>query len=123
MPLQKDHIDKARHNEQFCSSFDLNTTPFLDWVVNGIFYSALHYVDSYFASKNLHPGNRYNRNTLIKDDPNIGKSVYYLYRSLQDDSEEGRYRMKVFSSDEIQRDIIPLLNDIKTHLKRHVPEI
>lgn len=126
MPSKKDHIDKARHNEKFYSSFDLDTTPFLDWVVNGIFYSALHYVDSYFESKGIRPGNHRDRNELILTESGFERSFYKLYhnyRHLQDDSEGGRYKMQVFASDEIRRDIIPKLNDIKTHLKRYVPEI
>ena len=123
MPSQKDHINKARHNEQFLSSFDIDTTPFLDWVVNGVFYSALHYLDCYLANKGKHPGEHRERIRLIWNEPYLGKPFFRLYRPLKDDSEEGRYNMRAFTPDEIRGDIIPLLNDIKTHLKRYVPEI
>lgn len=124
MPNRRDHISQARHNEQFFSSFDINTTPFLDWVVNGIFYSALHYVDSYLASRGKHPITHQKRTPLIHDaKPDLGRSFFHNYMSLKDDSEEGRYNMRVFAPDEIRRDIMPLLNDIKTHLRRYIPEI
>jgi hypothetical protein len=126
MPTRKEHIDKAKHNEQFYSSFDLNTTPFLDWVVNGIFYSALHYLDSYFAGKagkGRHPGDHKERIKLIWAYPDLGRSFFRLYMHLKDDSEAGRYDTRVFAPDAIRRDIIPKLNDIKTHLKRYLPEI
>ena len=123
MPTQKDHIDKARHNEQFFSSFDIETTPFLDWMVNGIFYSALQYLDSYLANNGEHPDTHSDRMRLIRTKPDLGRSFFRLYRPLQDDSEDGRYRMKIFVPGEIRRDILPLLNKIKTHLKRYIPEI
>jgi hypothetical protein len=123
MSTQKDHIDKARHNEQFFSSFDLDTTSFLDWVVNGIFYSALQYLDSYLANNREHPDKHSDRMRLIWAKPDLGRSFFHLYRPLQDDSEDGRYRMRIFVPNEIRRDILPLLNKIKTHLKRYIAEI
>jgi hypothetical protein len=123
MPTQKDHIYKARHNEQFFSSFDLDTTSFLDWVVNGIFYSALQYLDSYLANNGEHPDKHSDRMRLIWAKPDLGRSFFHLYRPLQDDSEDGRYRMRIFVPNEIRRDILPLLNKIKTHLKRYITEI
>ena len=123
MPTIKDHIEKARHNEKFFSSLDIKTTPFLDWVVNGIFYSALHYVDSYLAIKGENPGEHRERIGLIQREANLGKPFFYYYMSLKDDSEEGRYNMRVFVPDEIDKDILPLLTKIKTHLKQYVTEI
>ena len=123
MPTRKDHIAKARHNEQFFSSFNIDTTPFLDWVVNGVFYSATHYLDSYFANRGEHPPTHKIRNDLIWNEPELGRSFFHLYRPLKDDSEEGRYNMRIFTPDEIRWYIIPLLNKIKAHLKRYVPEI
>lgn len=123
MPTRNDHITKARHNEHFFLSFDIDTTPFLDWVVNGVFYAATHYLDSYFANKGKHPSDHRTRNDLIWAEPNLGRSFFHLYRPLKDDSEEGRYNMRTFTPDEIRRDVMPLLNNIKTHLKRYIPEI
>ena len=123
MPTKKEHIEKARYNEQFFSFFDINTTPFWDWVVNGIFYSALHYVDSYLAVNGENPGKHRERIRLIQGDPNLGQLIFFHYMSLKDDSEGGRYNMKVFLSDEITNDILPSLNSIKTHLKKYIPEI
>lgn len=124
MPSRKDHIDQARHNEQFFSCFDINTTPFLDWVVSGIFYSALHYVDSYLSTKGKHPITHGARTPLIHAaKPDLGRSFFHNYMSLKDDSQEGRYNMRTFTLDEIRRDILPLLDDIKRHLRKFIPEI
>lgn len=124
MPNLGDHIRKAKHNEQFFSSFDLDKTPYLDWVVNGVFYSILHYLDSYFAAQNKHPANHSERVNFIRRDANLGRNFYTLwYKPLKDDSENGRYDMTVFTADEIRSDIIPLLNHIKRHLKQYVTQI
>lgn len=123
MPNQKEHIDKARHNEKFFTSFDINTTPFLDWVVNGIFYSALHYLDSYLASKGENPGKHSKRISLIHNDPHLGSPFFRLFMFLKHDSEGGRYNMRVFTPDEIRKDILPLLDKIKVYLKKYIPEI
>jgi len=55
MPTQQQHLVQAKHNEDFVNSFDLQTTPYLDWVVTGIYYAALHYVESYLALQGKHP--------------------------------------------------------------------
>jgi hypothetical protein len=123
MPSQKDHINKARHNEQFVLSLDIDTTPFLDWVVNGIFYSAIHYLDCYLSNQGKHPGDHGERIRLIWGERNLGKMFFRLYRPLKDDSEEGRYNMRVFLPEEIRKDILPLLNSIKIHLRTYIPEI
>jgi hypothetical protein len=124
MPTRNDHIAKARHNEQFFSSFDINTTPFLDWVVNGIFYLALHYFDSYLSIKGEQPLSHKERTPLINIyRPDLGRSFFHDYMSLKDDSEEGRYDMRTFTPDEIRLYILPLLNNIKVRLRRFIPEI
>jgi len=53
MPSSLTHKQQAQHNEEFIASFDLDATPYLDWVVTAIFYAALHFVDSYLATKTL----------------------------------------------------------------------
>ena len=123
MPSQQEHIEKARHNERFFSSFDVAATPFLDWVVNGIFYSALQYLDCYFANKGKHPDTHSERIREIWNESHLGRPFFLLYRPLKDDSEEGRYHMRVFHSEEVGRDVLPLLSKIKTHLKKFIPEI
>jgi len=124
MPTLKEHLRKAIHNEDFYSSFDLEKTPYLDWVVNGIFYSALHYMGSYFATQNQHPGDHLERNRLIEVDPNLGRNFYIsCYRDLKDDSEDARYRMRTFIAKEIRQDIIPLLKSVKQFLNQYVKEI
>ncbi|MBW1956442.1 MAG: hypothetical protein JRI83_12120 [Deltaproteobacteria bacterium] len=111
-----EHITKARHNENFIDSFDLDHSPFLDWAVNGIFYSALHYLDSYFAKRNMHPPNHTIRNQFINS-TNLDVVLYGAYRQLRDDSRDARYETRAFTPDEIRHDILPQLKVIKNCLR------
>lgn len=45
MPTADQHRQQAEHNKAFVQSFDLDTSPYLDWVVTAIFYTALHLVE------------------------------------------------------------------------------
>lgn len=123
MPSHTDHLRKAEYNEMFYNSFDLNSTQYLDWVVNGVFYSALHYIESYLATYSKHPTSHGERNAEIRDDSNLGRYIYKKFKSLKDDSENGRYYLKDFTPGEIRQHIIPNLYDIKEHLQRYIPEI
>jgi hypothetical protein len=123
MPTVSEHLKKAEHNEGFYLSFDLITTLYLDWIVTGIFYSALHYIESYFATQNKHSLNHGERNDNIKNDPNLGREIYIRYRDLKDDSHNGRYLTNAFTPGEIEQYIIPNLYSIKEHLQRYIPQI
>lgn len=124
MASLNDHISKAHHNENFFSSFDLDSTSYLDWAVNGLFYSALHYLDSYFAYHVKHPVTHRGRTNLIHADINLGRNFYVdLYRPLQEASEEARYHIRTFTPEEIRNDFVPLLEDIKNHLSQYITQI
>lgn len=110
MATKEQHYQKAQHNEQFFGQFDVTTTPYLDWVITGIFYSALHYVRALAAQYSFtnistygEMDNLFNRLSVLKKNPKI----YVSYRQLKDDSREARYEMRKFSPDEVQesRDI------------------
>lgn len=119
MPRLQEHLDKAKHNENYYQSFNLDNTPYLDWVVNGIFYSAVHYVDAYFATIRFHPRDHQRRIDRILQDNNLGRNFYInYYRPLDQHSRSGRYNMKVFTSIEVRQDIIPLLSGVKQHLQQ-----
>lgn len=123
MPTVLEHLHKAEYNEGFYLSFDLDSTPYLDWVVNGIFYSALHYIECYLAKHDKHPTTHGMRNEDIKDDPNLGRHIYRKFKSLKDDSEGGRYLMQGFTPREIRQYIIPNLYGIKEYLQKYIPQI
>ncbi|MBM4294014.1 MAG: hypothetical protein FJ126_03810 [Deltaproteobacteria bacterium] len=123
MPSESEHLNKAEYNERYYLSFDLDSTPYLDWVVNGIFYSAVHYIETYLAIKGKHPTSHGERNADIRDDENLGRDIFKKFISLKDDSEAGRYYMQNFTPRDIRQYIIPQVDDIKQYLKKYVPQI
>ena len=115
MPSRDEHIRKAEHNKSFADSFNWDSTPFLDWVVTGFFYSALHYVDAYLATVNggIHP---HSHTGYGGRDSYVGKhlnQIYVDYRDLKQGSIDARYNMRNFTVDEVRNDILPLFDNIK----------
>lgn len=98
------HLKQAAHNESLYSQ--LVDTQFLDWAVTAIFYSGLHYVDGYLATKSLgpkhaHPPTHDVRTPLVARESNL-KHIYSNYRRLKDESEAARYRVKYFIKGDVE---------------------
>lgn len=106
---------QAEHNEKFVNHFDINSTIFLDWVVTGIFYSALHYIDGYLATKNLHLKGHIARDNYVYKVSDL-RQIYGHYRTLKDDSEDARYDVRGFQSQEVNQLIANEFNTIKNHI-------
>jgi len=123
MPLLDEHLDKASHNEQFYGQFDIDTTAFLDWVVTGLFYCALHYIDAYLATKDIHPKKHAgpnSRNDSVEHMPEF-HSIWPQYRALYDDSRDARYGfhpfgMRQFSAYEVVQLRDSDLATLRTHI-------
>lgn len=102
---KEQHLQKAQHNERFFNSFDLDITSFLDWVITGIFYSALHYIRAIASMHKFENIASYgeldklfNRLFVLKHNA----AIYYDYRQLKDDSRDARYEMVEFTKAEVQ---------------------
>lgn len=111
--MEKDkHLSKAKHNEDFFRSLDILRTRFPDWAVVGIFYAAMHYYESYFAGFNKHARSHDIYDDWILNDTNIEKT-YEDYRELKQCRWYASYWNRNFSAQEIQRSILPKLQNIK----------
>jgi hypothetical protein len=91
VPTKDEHKAKAAHNESFVASL---SDPYWDWAVTGVFYTAVHYVMAYLATRSIHPVLHQVRNSHIHRDP-ILQPMYVDYRELQDNSEDARYMERV----------------------------
>jgi len=121
MPSSDEHIKKAKHNEGFVDIFDLKSSPYLDWALTGIFYSAIHYIEAVLAIKSKHPISHSQRNTLIS--LYIKNSdVYDDHRDLMEDSRDVRYKCITVSEKAINESKLKLEN-IKNNLKTFIPHI
>lgn len=115
MPSKKDHLGKAQHDEQFVSSLNLSTTPFVDWAVTGLFYAALHYVEAYMATQNRHSPDHRARDSAIHRDSGIS-SIYDDYNELKNFSINARYYMIKFTEADVTQTLQPRLDAIKAHI-------
>ena len=106
------HLSKAEHNEKFFNSFDVNNTNYPDWIIVGIFYSAIHYYEAYFALSEKHSGTHDTSDNWISNDSKIS-DTYNDYRELKQYRWFANYRAKFFSSKEIKESILPKFKNIK----------
>lgn len=117
MPDRIAHLRKAQHNENFYLGFDVEKTPYKDWVVVGVFYTALHFIDSYFALNNKHPFAHGMRDDWVRNDWRLSK-IWLDYRDLKEYRQKASYKVYEFSIQEIKNDIFPLLDSIKNYLQK-----
>ncbi len=100
MPNTAQHRGKAEHNEFFVSE---TGNPFLDWAVCGTFYAALHYVEAYLATKNIHPSTHAGRISCIQRDSRLN-AIYTDYRELLNESRDARYEAAItFTQADVNR--------------------
>ncbi len=99
MPTTPEHKAKADQNEFFVSTLG---NPFWDWAVAGTFYTALHYVEAYLATKKIHSPSHPVRDSHIQKD-NTLKVIYADYRELKDESRAARYDVIPFTQDDVKR--------------------
>jgi len=116
LPDKAEHRIRAEHNEFLVKNID---NPFFDWKVTGSFYSALHYVDAYLATQNLHPPTHSIRLGLVRSDSKL-KPVSRDYRDLLNESRTARYEAAtIFSAgdatsaqrklESIKKAVLPLI--------------
>ena len=122
MPDKSSHIEKARHNIRFYTSFDFQKTPFRDWVVSGIFYSALHVIDAYLVTKGDHSFSHITRDSWIKNRRELDP-VWFDYRDLKEFRMKASYKCYTFTAVEIEKEVIPLLDSIRKTIQILDPSI
>lgn len=80
---------------------------FLDWIITGYFYSAVHLVEAYFDRiLGRHYGNHPDRRAAIATDRRIS-SLYSSYRQLETYSRVARYGIKRFDLNYINDRVAP----------------
>ncbi len=118
MPTKAEHQRKAEHDERFVSSLDGATTPYLDWAITALFYSGLHYVEAYFATRGVHSADHRTRDSAVQRDLNI-KQLYNDYSELKNFSINARYYMVAFKPDDV-RDLQGRLESIRRHISPYL---
>lgn len=118
MPKKDEHTDQAEHNRAFWESYNLDSTPYLDWVVIGIFYESVHWIEAYLDTKGEHSGGHPDRLRNIKRyRADIGE-IRSDYEVLRTESVNARYLCHKHNSTEISGDLIPVLDNIKSTIEK-----
>ncbi|HEX5140341.1 MAG TPA: hypothetical protein VFX19_05335 [Dehalococcoidia bacterium] len=88
MPDQQRHREAAEHNEHLARELLRDTEG--GWAAVLTFYSALHYIDSFLATRGHHPRNHGERRGYIS---RLGplREIYPDYRTLESRSRDARY--------------------------------
>ena len=120
MATKDEHVTWANHNNSFWAGFDINATPFVDWVVTGIFYEALHWVEGFLATKGHHSGAHGDRASAMHRHAKELSAIQIDYDTLKLDSENARYRCYKHTPEEVEQDIIPLLDSVRSHVSKLV---
>ena len=116
-----EHLQKAHDNEKFLHEHSLIQTAFLDWAVTVISYTALHYVDALLANNfAFHPKDHRERSDRLYKTPALRTNLVYDFEDLKNDGIEARYTSRVFTSNEVENDILPLLEKIKGYVGQYV---
>ena len=118
MPSKTEHVDWAKHNEEFWQSFDLDTTPFRDWVVTGLFYEMAHWVEAFLATKGHQSHTHGQRSTAMQKyrNPSELGPILVDYGILKQDSENARYECYTHTKDQVTQELIPLASNIRKHI-------
>jgi hypothetical protein len=116
MPRKNDHVAQAHHNHAYWSAQDLVATSYRDWIVTGIFYEAVHWVEAFLATKAEHPTSHGQRDACMVRysdlDPIVGD-----YGVLKSESQNARYNCYAHTADEVRDDLIPLIGRIGAHIQ------
>lgn len=113
MPTVKEHINKAKYNENF---FEDIRNSYPDWAITGLFYSALHYVDAFLKSKQISAEDHKTRSWFINSTKQL-KSIYSEYRAMYDYSVNARYKMWIVNKESLEDIYKNFYLPIKKHLK------
>lgn len=118
MPLDPPLRQHAEHNERSLATFDLDTTPYLDWAVVVAFNAAFRYVDAYFqATRRARPVDHPERLRWISEDAGT-RPIWPDYRRLYSESRNARYEIAKFDRAQVRALAQNRLGRLRTHMLR-----
>lgn len=117
MPTKTEHVLQAEHNHDFWNSFNLESTPYVDWIVTGIFYESVHWAEAFLSTRGEHSDNHGKRLLILHQFSSVIGGIIPDLETLKQESENARYRCYKHTSDEISTDLVPLCDNIKKQVK------
>lgn len=119
MPSENVHRRQAEHNRQFLDWLDLDVTPYLDWAVTVMFYTALHLVEWLLATKGYHSDSHENRHQAMGRVSEL-RPIYPDYRELETQSHRSRYEGGQLPRDFVKSTLMAKLEKIESHIRTSV---
>ena len=98
MPSVQQYLSKAVRNEEFADALASHSVRYTEWEVTALFYSALHYVNSFLEMQGLEATHHFARFRLIANLTDFSKE----YENLSQKSNNARYKMDEFTPREIE---------------------
>lgn len=119
MPAEQTHIDQAEHNHEFWNSLVVATTPFRDWIVVGMFYESVHWIEAYLARLNHHSRSHHERETKVSQTPPLAGDANLVgdYGVLRTESENARYWNYHHTAEQVNNDLRPVIQRLRTTLQ------
>ena len=115
MPQKDEHINWAKHDRDFWTSIDLDSAPFTDWAVTGMFYESVHWVEAFLATKSHHSTAHAERKMNIVSYKSELRTIWNNYIKLETDSRNARYECYKHAANEVHQ-LVPLVDHIKGHI-------
>lgn len=97
MHTPQEHLEQAERNEELANAISRLETRFTEWEVTVLFYSALHYVSAFLATRGYEAKNHHERRNLIAQHTDVANE----YDNLLQHSLDARYEMKEFTPEEV----------------------
>ncbi|HEY8692548.1 MAG TPA: hypothetical protein VIR57_07380 [Chloroflexota bacterium] len=98
MPSADRHRAQARRNAR--ASEDFQGLGYHDWAVTALFYSAIHWIDAYLATLNVHSYGHVQQARYVEQIAPIKPLLRHLSQ-LQRRSEDARYQLLSFTSSDV----------------------
>ena len=121
MPTTQVHQDKQSRTERTLSNLQQsqNNSQYAEWIVTLAFYRALHAVDSYLATKCIHPTVHTNQQGTGRNQhvQNHLTKIYPQYFALYQASLTARYKEDTYRNE--PQAVIDLVND-SLAIEKHV---
>lgn len=114
MASNQEHLQRAQQNEAFFTSLDIDTTPYRDWILIGVFLASLHYVQSVLVGRGITCKDHRTRNSHLTIPELLPIAKAYL--ELKDHNELARYELVDYTSNDIRNTIFPLFQQLKRHI-------
>lgn len=99
MLTAQDHLTLAERNERAADAMDSLPERHTEWEVPMLFYSALHYVGAFLATRGLHPQSHLERKDLVPSLTNLARYYDILFKR----SMNARYHLYQFTPQEVDR--------------------